>query len=220
MLCHYSHLPNSIVIIKNSVLDEYLTIEKPAEGLYKEKGSKFKAHIFHVTSEDEVRDILTRLKKEFHNARHHCYAYQLGIEERAYRVNDDGEPSGTAGKPIYGQILSNDLTNVLIVVTRYFGGTKLGVSGLINAYRSTARDAIENAIIITKTINEQYSIVFTYPEINTVMRIVKEEDVQVISQEFDLTCKMQLAVRRRNREKFEQRFEMLHNVRLEYKGRI
>ena len=130
--------------------DNYLSIEKRSEGIYKDRGSKFLAFAFPVYQEDEIKDILAELRKEYHDARHHCYAYRLGASKEIYRVNDDGEPSSSAGKPIFGQIQSNDLSNILIVVVRYFGGTLLGVGGLINAYRSAAADALINASIIER----------------------------------------------------------------------
>ena len=196
-------------------MDEYLTVHKEAEGLYKEKGSKFIAKIFPVNAEEEIRALLTKLRKEYHDARHHCYAYRIGIDEQKYRMNDDGEPSGTAGKPIYGQILSHELINVLIVVIRYFGGTKLGVSGLINAYRSASRDVIANAMIITKQVLVKYNIHFNYPSLNTVMKIIKEEDAEINSQDFSEQCTMQVSVHRKSATKFEKRFSIFQGVSLE-----
>ena len=142
--------------------DTYYTISAPSEGLFKDRGSRFIALAYPVTTEKEIKEIQVSLRKKYHDARHHCYAYRLGYDKSVYRVNDDGEPSGTAGKPIFGQIQSKDLTNIFIVVIRYFGGTLLGVSGLINAYRSAAADAIEHAQIIQKTIMDLYEISFEY----------------------------------------------------------
>ena len=162
--------------------DTYQTIAVPAEGIFKDKGSKFIAYIFPVNSEAEIKEIIVKLKKEHHTARHHCYAYRLMPDKSVFRSNDDGEPSGTAGKPILGQIQSNDLTDVLIVVVRYFGGTLLGVSGLIKAYKSAALDAINNSEIIIKTINETIEITCTYEQLNNVMRIVKQENLIILYQ--------------------------------------
>src|ERR1039457_99392 len=165
--------------------DTYQTIAVPAEGIFKDKGSKFIAYIFPVNSEAEIKEIIVKLKKEHHTARHHCYAYRLMPDKSVFRSNDDGEPSGTAGKPILGQIQSNDLTNVLIVVVRYFGGTLLGVSGLIKAYKSSALDAINNSEIIVKTINQNFEILSSYDQLNDVMRIIKQENLKIINQEPD-----------------------------------
>jgi uncharacterized YigZ family protein len=162
--------------------DTFKTIAAPAEGIYKDKGSKFIAYIFPINSEAEIKNIIAGLKKEHHSARHHCYAYRLLPDKSIYRANDDGEPNGTAGKPILGQIQSNDLSDVLIVVVRYFGGTLLGVSGLIKAYKSAAADAILNSEIIIKTINARIEIVCTYEQLNNVMRIVKQEELIVLNQ--------------------------------------
>ncbi len=196
--------------------DTYKTITGVAKALFKDKGSKFIAIATPVESEEEVRVRLTELKKEYHDARHHCYAYQLGFDKSAYRVNDDGEPSGTAGKPIFGQIQSKDLTNIMIVVVRYFGGTKLGVSGLINAYRTAARDALDNADIITKTVNEIYELSFDYPLMNDVMRIMKEENLDQVSQDFGLSCSLNFSVRKRDGMRVFERFRNLHGLEIKY----
>ena len=175
--------------------DTYHTIAGPAEGLYKEKGSKFLAFAFPVRSVEEVRQHLERLRKEYFDARHHCYAYILGPRKDAYRVNDDGEPSGTGGRPIHGQLLSADLTDTLIVVVRYFGGILLGASGLANAYKAAARDAIGNAEVVEKTIDVIYRLHFEYALMNDVMRMLKELGVQPRNQEFNLDCRMDVSVR-------------------------
>lgn len=181
--------------------DIYRTIEGPSEGLYKEKGSKFLAYAWPVESEDEAKEYISDLRTKYYDARHHCFAWQLGYDGMNYRVYDDGEPSGTAGKPIHGQIRSKELTNILIVVVRYFGGTKLGVSGLIEAYKVAAADALANAKIIEKTINKSLEIAFPYESMNGVMRIIKDEEPEVISQDFNLSCRMLLSIRK---NKFEQ----------------
>lgn len=178
--------------------DKYRTVETLAEGLYKEKGSKFIAYIYPVTTEEQVKDIVTALKEKFYDARHHCYAYMLGADKKRFRAVDDGEPSSTAGKPILGQILSNDLTDVLIVVIRYFGGIKLGVSGLINAYKDAAADAIIHAVIIEKTVDVFYRIRFDYLVMNDVMRIIKEEEPDVVERNFEMECEMLISIRQKN----------------------
>ena len=175
--------------------DTYRTINGPAEGLYKEKGSKFLAFAFPVRSTDEVKQHLEALRKEYFDARHHCYAYILGPTKDVYRVNDDGEPSGTGGRPIHGQLLSADLTDTLIVVVRYFGGVLLGASGLANAYKTAARDAIEHAEIVEKTIDVRYRLQFEYVLMNDVMRIVKEFGLTPMNQDYNLDCRLELSVR-------------------------
>lgn len=196
--------------------DTYKTIAKISEGLYKEKGSKFLAYAIPVVSEEEIKEHISQLKKEFYDARHHCYAYMLGADKLEYRANDDGEPSSTAGKPILGQILSQDLTNILIVVIRYFGGTKLGVSGLINAYKTAALSAISNAEILEKTVNDIYDIHFDYLVMNDVMRIIKEEQPLQIDQDFNLTCKITLSIRQSECEKIIEKFEKIESVKPTY----
>ncbi len=175
--------------------DTYLTIAGNSEGLYKEKGSKFIALAFPVQTEEEVKEILVDLRKQYHDARHHCYAYILGFKGENWRANDDGEPSSTAGKPIHGQLLSRKLTNTLVVVIRYFGGTKLGVSGLITAYKTAASEALDAATIVEKTVKDIYNISFAYPATNEVMRLIKDEDLAVINQVFDTSCSVTIGIR-------------------------
>lgn len=196
--------------------DSYKTIQNIAEGIYKEKGSKFIAYAFPVTCEEDIKKEIDKLKKEYYDARHHCYAYMLGADKKTFRANDDGEPSSTAGKPILGQILSSDLTNILIVVVRYFGGTKLGVSGLIHAYKTAAFDAISNAEIIEKTVNDIYDIHFDYLVMNDVMRIIKEEEPLQIDQDFNLTCKITLSIRQSDVEKIIERFSKIDSVKSDH----
>ena len=196
--------------------DLYKTISKTSEGIYKEKGSKFIAYAYPVNSEEEIKEIIAKLKKEYYDARHHCYAYMLGSDKKNFRANDDGEPSSTAGKPILGQILSYNLTNILIVVIRYFGGTKLGVSGLIHAYKTAALDTIENAEIFEKTVNDIYDIHFDYLVMNDIMRIIKEEQPEQINQDFNLTCKIRLSIRQSEVEKIIKRFKKVTSVKAEY----
>jgi uncharacterized YigZ family protein len=176
--------------------DTYQTIAAPVHGLYKEKGSKFIAIAFPVISEEEIKKNLAMLRKEYHDARHHCYAYRLGSDKSVYRINDDGEPSGTAGRPIYGQILSHDLTQILIVVIRYFGGIKLGVPGLINAYKMAARDALDQATIVVRTVNMEYLTRFDYPAMNAVMRILKEENATILHQGFEEKYELRFSIRK------------------------
>ncbi len=175
--------------------DSYLTIAAPVEAIYKEKSSKFLAYAYPVRTEDEIRELLDALRKRYYDATHHCYAWRLGPQGEQFRSNDDGEPSGTAGKPILGQLLSNSLTNCLIVVVRYFGGTKLGVSGLISAYKESAAEVIGEAEIIEQTVDTYFKVEFPYLVMNDVMRIIKEEQPNILSQEFDNLCTMQLSIR-------------------------
>lgn len=194
------------------VIDTYKTIEAPAEGIYKEKGSKFIAKAFPVRTEEQVKTIIDEIKEEFYDARHHCYAYILGPKGDKWRANDDGEPSGTAGKPIHGQLLSFNLTNVLVVVIRYFGGTKLGVSGLINAYKTAAHDALANAKIITRTVDAIYRITFGYATMNEVMRLAKDLNLQLIEQHFDNTCFIKVRIRRSMENEFLSRCSKIEGL--------
>lgn len=196
--------------------DTYLTIAQACEGLYKEKGSKFIAFAYPVSSEEDVKNRLADLRKEHFNARHHCYAFRLGADKQAYRANDDGEPKYTAGKPIFGQIQSKDLTNILIVVVRYFGGTLLGVGGLITAYKQAAADALEHAVIIEKTVNEFYELSFDYLQMSEVMKIIKDEDLEQIQQNFELGCKLVFSVRKNNSNKVVELFNKISNLELKY----
>lgn len=196
--------------------DKYKTIKRFSRGLYKDKGSKFIALAFPVKNEDEVKELLAKTKKEYHDARHHCYAWVVGYENAIYRFNDDGEPPGTAGKPIYGQILSHELFNVLIIVVRYFGGTKLGVRGLINAYKGAAKDAIDNNSIVNKTIRNYYKILFDYLAMNDIMRIMKEYNLTQHSHNFDQACRIDFSVRKNQCETVISQFTKLPDVRIEF----
>lgn len=180
--------------------DTFLTLKRESEGLYKEKGSKFLAFGYPVNDEQDIKERLEVLRKKYYDARHHCYAYILGKEKENYRANDDGEPNHSAGDPILGQIRSNDLTNVLIVVIRYFGGTKLGVSGLITAYRTAAAEAIMANEIITETVTKKIKFTFDYLDMNDVMRLIKEFDLDIKTQDFDNSCSMTIKVREGNYE--------------------
>ena len=192
--------------------DNYLSIEKRSEGIYKDRGSKFLAFAFPVYREDEIKDILAELRKEYHDARHHCYAYRLGASKEIYRVNDDGEPSSSAGKPILGQIQSNDLTNILIVVVRYFGGTLLGVGGLINAYRSAAADALINASIIKRVESQEIIIHFPYDLTNDIMKLVEDEKLEMIHQEYTETCIITAMVPKSHKDSVLHRINKIHGA--------
>jgi len=196
--------------------DTYKTITSSSQGIYKDKGSRFVSIAIPVSDQEEIKPIIEKIKKEHHEARHHCYAYMIGHERLAWRVNDDGEPSGTAGRPILGQINSYGLTNIIIVVSRYFGGTLLGVSGLINAYRSAAASAIENAEIIEKTLQEYYEITYPYISMNDVMRILKEENVGQSEQSFDLECRILLNFRISFKEKILNRLSRIEGLTYRY----
>lgn len=193
--------------------DSFKTIENATEEvLYKEKGSKFLGYAYPVSSEIEIKSILETLKKKHPTAVHYCYAYQMGSENISYRANDDGEPSNSAGMPIYGQIQSNKLSNILIVVVRYFGGTKLGVSGLIVAYKTTAQLALENAKIIEKTIDTHFIISFEYKNLNKVMRIIKEKNATIISQKMEMKCEIEIAIRKKNAENIFDIFDGMFEI--------
>jgi uncharacterized YigZ family protein len=195
--------------------DTYKTITKPSqEVLFKEKNSKFFGYAFPVTSEEEVKLIIENLKKQHHSARHWCYAYQIGTQNISYRANDDGEPNNSAGMPIYGQIQSFDVTNVLIVVVRYFGGVKLGVGGLINAYKTAAQLALENSKIITKTINIDYLIKFDYKNMNKVMRVIKEKQLNVVNQKLELDCQIHISVRKKVANSIFEIFNQIFGVEI------
>ena len=189
--------------------DEFKTIVTTSEGYYTEKRSKFLAFAHHVQTVDEVKDIIAQYRKKYYDARHVCYAYMLGAERTEFRANDDGEPSSTAGKPILGQINSNELTDILIVVVRYYGGVNLGTSGLIVAYREAAADAINHASIETRQVEEIVKYSFAYPQMNDVMRIVKDMNPRIISQTYDNTCEIVLSIRKSEAEQLCNRLKSL-----------
>ena len=189
--------------------DEYKTIQATSEGYYTEKRSKFLAFAHHVETVDEVKNLLAGYRKKYYDARHVCYAYMLGAGREDFRANDDGEPSSTAGKPILGQINSNELTDILIVVVRYYGGVNLGTSGLIVAYREAAADALAHADIVTRQVEEEIVYQFSYPQMNDVMRIVKEMQPRVVSQSFDNTCEIRLRIRQSEAEQLRQKLNKL-----------
>ena len=196
--------------------DTYKTIKATSEGIYKEKGSRFVSIAIPVSEQEEIKPIIDKIKKEHHEARHHCFAYMIGSERINWRVNDDGEPSGTAGRPILGQINSFGLTNIIIVVSRYFGGTLLGVSGLINAYRSAAASAINNAELTEKTLREYYEIRYPYIAMNDVMKILKEEDIGQSEQSFDLECRIMINFRVSLKEKIINRLSRIEGLKYTY----
>lgn len=196
--------------------DTYKTILSPSGGVYKEKGSRFVSVAMPFSDQEEIKPIIDKIRKEHHEARHHCYAYMIGHERTVWRANDDGEPSGTAGKPILGQINSHELTNILIVVSRYFGGTLLGVSGLINAYRTAAASAIQNSKPVELTLQDYYEITYPYISMNDVMRILKEEDVGQSGQQFDLECRILLNFRVSSKDKILNRLSRVDGLKCTY----
>jgi len=195
--------------------DTYKTISCASEEvLYKEKNSKFFGYAFPVCNEEEIKEHLDRLRKEHFSARHWCYAYQIGTEKIQYRANDDGEPNNSAGMPIYGQIQSFEVTNIVVVVVRYFGGVKLGVGGLISAYKTAAQMALENSEIVEQTINKFFTISFGYAHMNKVMRIIKEKNLQIVSQKMEMDCEIQISIRKKNVQNLLDTFENLYEIKL------
>lgn len=193
--------------------DTYKTIENPSdEVLFKEKNSKFFGYAFPIQSESEVKEILDQLKKQHYSARHWCYAYQIGTKTKIYRANDDGEPNNSAGMPIYGQIQSFDVTNVLIIVVRYFGGVKLGVGGLVTAYRTAAQMALESVEIVEKTINTHFFIRFDYKNMNKVMRVIKEKNLNVVNQVLELDCLIEISCRLTQKDEILNAFNHIFEV--------
>lgn len=193
--------------------DTYKTIsESSTHSLLKEKGSKFMGYAFPVINEQQVKENLNSLKKEHYNARHWCYAWQIGESYQNYRVNDDGEPSNSAGMPIFGQLQSYDVTNILVVVVRYFGGTKLGIGGLMQAYKTAAKMSLESSTIVQKTIDQNFLLQFEYPEMNIVMRIIKEEKLTILNQTMQLNCEFKIAVRKKNAVRIFDLFDKTHKV--------
>ena len=197
--------------------DTYKTIAGTSEGIFRDKGSKFIAYAYPFTREEELKEILQHLKKEHPKARHHCYAWRLSPDRSVYRVNDDGEPSGTAGRPILNTLLSKDVTNILVVVVRYFGGTLLGVPGLINAYKQATEEAILANHIIEKTINDVYALSFEYSQLNDVMKVIKEENLSPENQIFDLNCSMEISIRKLELNKILGKLENIEGLKLVFK---
>lgn len=196
--------------------DQYKTIEQACEGSFKDKGSKFLAYAYPIASEQEIKSILLNLKGMHQKARHFCWAYRLTPDRSMFRINDDGEPSGTAGRPILNTLLSADLTNIFVVVVRYFGGTLLGVPGLINAYKSATIDALQAASIVEQTINEVYAITFPYAITNQVMKVIKDERVTVLSQNFNLDCNLQIELRKRIAESTLSKLTGLDGLKVQF----
>lgn len=192
--------------------DLYLTIATNSQGIYKDKGSRFIALAYPVNTEEQVKQLIKEIKKEYFDARHHVYAFRVGVNNPVYRCSDDGEPSNSSGPPVLGQILSNNLTNILIVVVRYFGGTKLGVPGLVNAYRSAAADAITNASIIEKYEQDSFTISFGYLVMNDVMRVLKDENPEQSNQLFDNSCSINLSIRKKNGSVLRQKLLAIDGV--------
>jgi len=200
--------------------DTYRTIEKPARGEFRDRGSKFVAFALPLNGEGELKEILTRIKSDHPKANHHCWAFRLSIDRSVFRLNDDGEPSGTAGRPILNTLLSKDLTNIVIVVARYFGGTLLGVPGLINAYKTAAEEAIKQSIVVQKTVNDLYLIQFDYLQMNEVMKIIKDNELSILHQDFDARCSIEVAIRKTMVNQVLGRFEKINGVVTVYKRTI
>lgn len=196
--------------------DSYTTIKSSSQGIYKDKGSRFIAFAYPVSNQEEIKPIIDNIRKEHHDARHHSYAYMIGFERTIWRANDDGEPSGTAGKPIMGQINSFGLTNILIIVIRYFGGTLLGTSGLINAYKTAAYEAIKNSEIVECTIKDYYKIEFPYSSMNKVMKVLKDDNISQTDQVFGLDCSINISFRLAMKENVLKKFSTIENIRLMY----
>lgn len=196
--------------------DTYKTIAAPVEGIFRDRGSKFLAFAYPIQSENQIKEIVARLKTEHPKARHHCWAMRLSIDRSVFKLNDDGEPSGTAGRPMLNTLLSKDITNVLVVVVRYFGGTLLGVPGLINAYKTATEDALTNALIIEKTVNDIYTISFDYLQMNDVMRLVKDADLQIIEQQFDNNCSIQVSIRKTQVNTVLAKLDKIAGVKAKY----
>lgn len=192
----------------------YQTVKDPSTGLFKDKGSKFFACLFPVTSEKQIKDLLLRIRREKYDARHHCYAWRLGPDKNRFRANDDGEPSGTAGKPILGQIMKFDLTDILIIVVRYFGGTLLGTGGLINAYRTASADAIGNSTIITKTVDQVFDIIFPAAKTKLIIKVLGEEKATQLERFFDSTCRIRVSVPAGNYPNISGRLTAIEDVKV------
>jgi uncharacterized YigZ family protein len=194
--------------------DTYLTIEKPAEGIFRDRGSKFLAFAYPVRSENDIKSLLATLKAEHPKANHYCWAMRLGTDRSVFRINDDSEPSGTAGRPILNTLLSRNLTNILVVVVRYFGGTLLGVPGLIHAYRIAAEEALNTAIAVEKTVNDIYTVSFEYPHMNDVMRIIKDDKLEILEQQFDNTCLVKISIRKMQINRSIGKLEKVEGVKI------
>lgn len=204
-----------MLLDENHIQDRYKSISAPATGLFKDKGSRFIAHSFPVENETEIKEIIESLKKEYHDARHHCYAYRLGRLGNKFRANDDGEPSSSAGRPILGQIISNELSDILIVVVRYFGGIKLGIPGLIRAYKTASAEAISNSEIIVKTECRDFRLLFEYMSIESVMRLIKDLRIAILSQTITESCILDVRVKLSQELLFLEKVSNINGCRYE-----
>ena len=196
--------------------DTYLTIEKPGQGIFRDRGSKFLGYAYPIRSDHDIKGIVATLKQEHPKANHHCCAMRWSTDRSVFRLNDDGEPSGTAGRPILNVLLSRNLTNAAIVVVRYFGGTLLGVPGLINAYRTAAELALSETMVIEKTVNDVYTIAFDYLQLNDVMRLIKEENLEILHQQFDNSCELQASIRKMQVNKVLGRLQKIPSVKVKF----
>lgn len=200
--------------------DTYLTITTPSEGIFRDRGSKFMAYAYPINSDAEIKQITARLKNEHPKANHYCWAMRLGTDKSVFRVNDDGEPPGTAGRPILNILLSKDITNVLLVVVRYFGGTLLGVPGLINAYKQAAADALNNAVVIERSVQDVYNLQFGHEQMNDVMRLIKENSLVILNQQFDTLCNLEFSIRKIMVNEVLGKLEKIPNVVVKYQTTI
>ncbi|MBC7399341.1 MAG: YigZ family protein [Mucilaginibacter sp.] len=196
--------------------DTYRTIEHPSEGIFRDRGSKFLAYVYPITSETEIKGLVASLKSEHPKANHHCWAMRLTADRAVFKLNDDGEPSGTAGRPILNILLSKDLTNILVVIVRYFGGTLLGVPGLINAYKMATEEALAHAVVIEKTVNDVYTISFDYLQMNDVMRLIKDADLTILNQQFDNDCSIQVSIRKMQVNMVLDKLQKVSGVKFNY----
>jgi uncharacterized YigZ family protein len=196
--------------------DTYLTIEKPAEAIFRDRGSKFIAYAYPIKTDQDIKNIIADLKKDNPKANHHCWAMRWSTDRSVFRLNDDGEPSGTAGRPILNTLLSRNLTNIAVVVVRYFGGTLLGVPGLINAYRTATELALNEAVVIEKTVNDVYTIAFDYLQMNDVMRIIKEDSLEILEQQFDNDCSIKVSIRKMQVNQAISKLQKLPSVKVIY----
>ncbi|UKJ06019.1 YigZ family protein [Solitalea lacus] len=196
--------------------DTYQTIELPSEGIFRDRGSKFIAYAYPIKTEDEVKEWLQKLKKEHPTARHYCYAWRLGLDRTVFRANDDGEPSGSAGRPILNVLLSKDLTNIVVFVVRYFGGTLLGVPGLINAYKTATVEALNNTKVIQRTVNDTYRIDFEYLQMNDVMKVMKDDSVVILIQHFDNSCTIEFELKKSEINRIIGKLEDIESIKIQY----
>lgn len=200
--------------------DTYLTIEKPCEGIFRDRGSKFQAYAYPVKTDQDIKDIIVNLKKEHPKANHHCWAMRWSSDRSIFRLNDDGEPSGTAGRPILNTLLSRNLTNIAVVVIRYFGGTLLGVPGLINAYRSATELALNEAVVVERTVNDVYTVMFDYLQMNEIMRIIKDDNLEILEQQFDNDCTIKFSIRKMQVNGVLAKLQKLPSAKMKYEYSI